>query len=342
MNDFICYHAIAAKTQSRKHILLNPADWEQLLNFSTTEQIINFIKNKEGYKEYFEPSTEQFHRHQLELALEKLLVGEVERMMHYMTAHYKKLFKVILMKYEIHDLQLIFRGISKGESLNLVYPYFIHSTKFENLPFEKIVECKNVKEVVESLQNTIFYKPLKNLSKEDLKTRQWHMEMQMNNLLYKSLYEQASWLEETDKEVMLRIIGIKVDCINIEWIYRAKKYYNISNEEILLFSLNQGYKIKYNSLKKLVYAENSQQFKKMCEQFMNTTIFDFEDELLEKCLNKIFYDSLNKKENMVGIGSLIGYIYKLEMEQKDVVAIAEGLRYKLSHEEIKTYLINIT
>lgn len=339
----ISYQALDAKIQGRKHILFQPTDWKKISQFTTPTEVFDYLKNKYGYMEYLPQDRKlDLHRGDLEVSLHRLIVGEIERMLHYMSCNYKSFFKTMLMKYEIHDLELILRDIAlNGELSDDPEKQFIHSTKYELIDFKKLIETKDVKQFIEQLKDSVYYEPLKTLEKEDIKDRHWHMEMKASTTFYKILFEKAKNLNEIDAEIATRIIGTKIDCLNIEWIYRAKKYYNISKEEMLIYSLPNGYKISFGKLKKLIYVEDIKEFEKLIENYIKTPIFDKADELLEKHLNQLFYNLLNKQENHNGVGRLMGYIYKSEIELNDLVSIIEGLRYGLEQQQIKHYLVNV-
>ncbi len=145
--------------------------------------------------------------------------------------------------------------------------------------------------------------------------------------------------EEDDIEIAKRILGLSIDRLNLEWIYRAKKHYNISDEEILIYSQPKGYRLSYIRLKKLIYASSVEQFQMLANKYMNADLFGHEDNLLEKRLDKMFFASLDERQNKNGIGRVMGYIYKLELVLADITAVAEGLRYGISTEEIKKYLV---
>ncbi|ONI38030.1 hypothetical protein AN639_08440 [Candidatus Epulonipiscium fishelsonii] len=338
----ISYQALNAKIQGRKHILFQAEDWNKIVKFTTPAEIFDYFKNKYGYMEYLPQDKKMdLHRGDFEVSFHRLIVGEIEKMLHYMSCDYKVFFKTMLMKYEIHDLELILRDI---ESINKpsyeIDKHFIHSEKYESINFKKLIEVKDFKQFIEQLNNTPYHEPLKTLEKEDIKDRYWHMEMKASTTFYKLFTERAKKLSEVDAEIASRIIGTKIDCLNIEWIYRAKKYYNISKEEMLIYSLPNGYKISFGKLKKLIYVEDIKEFKKLAESYISSPIFVEDDELLEKHLNKLFYEMLNKQENQDGVGKLLGYIYKSEIELKDLVSIIEGLRYGLNQQQITQYLVN--
>ncbi|OOO00538.1 MAG: hypothetical protein ATN35_06880 [Epulopiscium sp. Nele67-Bin004] len=316
MQEFVCYQAIDAKIKNRKNILLKLAELER----------------KYTHK--------QLHRGELEVELDRLIVAEIEKMMHYLSAGYRDFFRLFLRQFDIHDVQLIFRTLIKDERNIDVSKYFIHSEKYTKINYPKLLEAKNIDEFSKVLKGTIYHQTLDSMSHEDVCTREWHVEMKVSTTYYKMLFDKTELLDDKDEAIAKRILGLKIDRLNIEWIYRAKRYYSISDQEILIYTLGGGYHLTYTRLKQLIYTNDIEHFRQLANKYMNCEIFGIKDNLLEKRLDRIFYGELNKKQNKDGIGHLIGHIYKLQIELADIISTAEGVRYSLTRDEIKPYLVS--
>ena len=55
--------------------------------------------------------------------------------------------------------------------------------------------------------------------------------------------EQKKILKKSDLELFMRDRGSKIDLLNIQWIYRAKKYYNMKPADIYLMLIPIHYKL---------------------------------------------------------------------------------------------------
>jgi V/A-type H+-transporting ATPase subunit C len=342
MNAKACYLAINTKFHTRKKALLSPKRWEQLLSMETVPQVITFLRKQYGYSDLIgAESIDKMHRGDLEVLLGHYTVLEIERMLYYFSGSYKEFFKILLMEYEIRDLKMILRRIARQDSMEDIEKHFVHSTKYPNVRYDKLLNAKTVEQFVNALKGTKYYDVLKTLTLEDAIQREFHMEMKLNMLYYQLLMEKAKKLEDKDKKIVEQIIGLKIDLANIQWIYRGTKYFNISREEILIYSLTGGNKITYSKLKKLAYAKSIEEFKELVTRYMGDKIFSIEDDaLLERSLDILLYESLNERNNPYTIAFPLTYICKLEIELKDMIAITEGIRYGLPKSEIKKYLVH--
>lgn len=341
MNPFASYKAINSKLHTRHRAFLTDQEWDKMLDFKTVPQVIEFLVKKYGYGEVIDSSqSKDMHRTELEVNLNHYCVIEIEKMLYYFSGSYKEFFKTMLMKYEIADLLIILRSVAREEERSELSKHFIHSEKHSLINYNKLIDCQSLPQFIEALKGTPYYESLKTMTQEDALTREFHMEMKLNLLYFRLLMERAKKLKKKDYLVAKRIIGFKIDYLNIQWIYRAIKYYNISREEILIYSLVGGNRLDYKRLKKLAYTTSMQEFKRLAKQFLGEDLFDGEEDvLLETKAEKCLYKLIKKEKGSDDIGLSLAYMYSLGMEIKDLIAVTEGIRYDLPKEEIKKYLV---
>lgn len=341
MNSFAAYNAIDTKLHTRRRAFLNKADWNKIIECNKVTQVIEFLQKKYGYSHLIgEQKVQDMHRGELEVVLNRYLVVEIEKMIHYFSGHYKDFFKIFLMTYEIYDLQLILRAIARNENMEAMSSHFIHSEKYTTLSYNKLVGCGTVEQFVEGLKGSIYYDALKTMTQEDAIKREFHMEMRLNILFYRLLMEKAKKLNKKDAKIVEDVIGVQIDYYNIQWIYRATKYYDISKEEILIYSLPKGNKLSFSRLKKLIYTKTLEEFKALADKYVGQTIFKQNDDIfLERDMEAILYDIIHPINVSNSIAMPLVYIYTLTIQIKDLIGVTEGIRYGLPKEEIKKYLV---
>ena len=64
-------------------------------------------------------------------------------------------------EYEIEDLKLILRTISRNEDTSQLKDLLIHSKKYSSLDYENLLNSKSIEEFFEKLKGTVFYIPIK-------------------------------------------------------------------------------------------------------------------------------------------------------------------------------------
>lgn len=343
MNPFASYQAINTKLHARKRTLLSEAEWHKIAECQSVSQVVDFLKKRDGYRDVMaEYKANEFHRTDLEIVLDRYCVNEIEDMLHYFSGGYKEFFKTFLMEYEINDLEVILRSITSNDDMQEIDKVFTHSEKWAMANYQKLLTCKNVQQFIEALRGTKYYAVLKTMTQEDSSKREFHMEMKLYMLLYSELINRASKLKPKDEMAARKLIGTKIDFLNAQWIYRALKYYDISPEEILIYSLPSGNKLSYRKLKILSYSRNINEFKKLAEKYLAYPLFKYNDDAFLDChtdryLYKFFKTMQKDNES---IASSITYIYTLSIEVNDLIALTEGIRYTLPEAELSRYLVH--
>lgn len=343
MNPFAAYYAVNTKVHAKKRFLLSDKEWKKLAEYQDVKQITEFLKKKENYRSLIERiKTDELRRTDLEVILDYYVAEEIEDLLHYFSGAYKEFFKTFLMEYDILDIELIIRRISRNESLEDVERFFTHSKKYGLDIYNKLTSCKNVMQCVETLKGTPYYEALKTMSDEDVTKREFHMEMKLYIMLYKLLLERADKLESQDRKIAHELIGTKVDFINAQWIYRAAKYYHISPEEMLIYSLPGGYKLNYSRLKELSYARSIKELKEKSEKYLGYNLFkDDQDVFIDQRTDKYLYDfAVRRLTDEENIAAPIAYLLLLGVEVNDMIALTECIRYALPQDELKKYLVH--
>jgi V/A-type H+-transporting ATPase subunit C len=276
----------------------------------------------------------------LETALNRFRKIEIENLLHYFSGDYKEFIKAFLMEEEINDLSLILRLLSRGESLDGIKEKFVHSCLFSTLDFDDLVTARNIEQLTKKLNGTIYYNGLRNLTSEDALKREFHIEMKLYVVLYKTLFEAAEKLDKEDRNAAKEIIGFKIDLLNIQWIYRAIKYYSISPEEILVYSLEGGKDIGYDKLRSLCYAKSMDEFKKLVKSYIKHDIFkdlNGADIDINVVIDSYMFNYL-KGKSYKNIGTAISFIYLLDIIIHDLTSLAEGIQYNVPKDKLRGYL----
>ncbi len=342
MDQFVAESAITTKIKSKKSNILDKDDWAKIINFKNTAQIYSFMKGTQSFSDIFgDLDTLNIHRDDLETVLERFKVKDIESIIHYVSGPYKSFLVALLIEFEIEDLMLIIRKISNYEKLDDVTKHFIHSTKFSKLPYDKLVRSSGIQDLTEKLRHTPYYNKLKTLTNEDASKREFHIEMKLQRYFYSNLTKKLKTLDVADEKKLGELIGIKIDFLNVQWIYRAIKYYQISSEEILNYCLLSGHKISYPRLKKLCYAKSLDEFKSLSTKFLNADIFSSDERLIRVKTDTYLYAHLTKKCKQTGIEGALAYFWINEIIIKDFVAVTESIKYNLPLETMKKYIVHV-
>lgn len=54
---------------------------------------------------------------------------------------------------------------------------------------------------------------------------------------------------------MQELLGINIDILNVQWIFRGRYYFNITSEELFNYAANGGAKYDFRSLENFCYMD---------------------------------------------------------------------------------------
>lgn len=338
MNSDMSFYAVQTKITARKGNILKNLNRDNVLECSTIEQLKSLLlKNKEFIKIFSEVRSDNINRDSFEAILSRLPTIETEDLLHYLSGYYKEFIKELLAESEIKDISLILRKIARHDSLEGIESRFIHSDKYATLNFVKLLSSKNARQFIENLKGSSYYEVLKNLTEEDVVKREFHIEMKLYVELYKNLMEKAERLDRKDKEAVKNIVGFKIDLLNVQWICRALNYYKISTEEVLFYCLLGGKSLDYKQLKKLSYSKSYDEFINLVKSYTKIDLFGEINQTGILNINNYLYDYINKVK-FKNIGTVISYIYLINIITDDITTIVEGIKYNVPKEKIRDYL----
>jgi V/A-type H+-transporting ATPase subunit C len=333
------YYAVKTKLTAKKGRIFKKLEWEKFLDFTSVEQLIDYLKKSETFQDILKDVKNDIHRDNLETILGKYKTLEIEDLLHYYSGAYKEFVKSFLIEADLTDISLILRKIARSEDLKDIEERFIHSQKFTNIPYDKLLSSKNANEFIENLKGTPYYNDLRGLTNDDAIKREFHIEMKLYVTYYKAQFERADKLYKDDRETVKNIIGTKIDILNVLWIYRAKNYYHITPAEMLNYSLENGKELKFDNLKKLCFAEKGKEFDEIVEAALGDKFKNYlNNKDISLAMNYFMHSYLNKNvfENM---GLTLSYIYMLDIIINNLTTITEGIKYHLPKDNLKNYLV---
>lgn len=339
MSPTMGYNAVKTKVITKRGRIFKKEFFDKILECSDLDSLIDCLKNTDETKKMFDGvNFDDIHRGKLEILVNRFKTMEMETLFYYFSGEYKEFVKALLMEFEIKDLILVLRKLNSEEDFERIKPRFIHSKLFSSISFEKILSSNTIYEFVSNLKGTPYYYALRNVSLEDVRNNEFYIEMKLFLVLYNTIKSKLKLLKGKDYETAKDIIGTKVDLLNICWIYRAIKFYKISTSEMIMYSLDGGKKITYNNLKKLCNSESAEEFKKIVKNDLKYDFLDnVTDEQIDIMADKYLYNYLRRK-NYDDIGSVISFIYLLDIFVNDLTTIIEGIKYKVPRQKIESYL----
>ncbi len=345
MSNVTRYAAINTKIRALEKGLLNNEDYNQLVSKNSVSDVVEYLRDHTEYKSILkEKNITDLDIDKLEVLFKKYIVMHYEKLIHYFTNEYKKLFKILSMRYEIEDLKLYLRAISRKEDIGHIKELMIYAGIYSSLDHEALSSSDNLEELMENLKDTIYYDILRPYLAEDSEKRLFYMEMKLDGLYFKLLSDQGKKLDNEDRKIFTELLGKNIDLLNLQWIYRGLRFYKLSPEELINYTLHNGHYLNYKRIKELCYSDNeSQLIEKMLDSRYGF-LFDNKNTLemfMERRIERYLYFLLleYKRQQKLNIIESVVYIHLLEYEMRDVFSILEAIRYGLSEDDVKRFLV---
>ena len=345
MNSFIKFAAVNTKIRVLESKFLSNEDFENLLNKNSVSQVASYLKSETHYTNILKDINEnEIHRSQLEILIRKDHARQIEKIEHYFYDGYKVFFRYVFIKREIEELKGILRGIINGRISTLGRDSFAHLGRFSKVNIDSLLSSKSIEDFIKSLKGTIYSRYLEPLEDEKGEKSLFMAEMLLDLAYFDMFYKNLDDIGERDKKIVDELQGANIDLLNIQWVYRGLKYYNIYQGILFNFTIPHGMEFSLRDIKDLCYSKDLNDFE---DKILNTRykfLFDNEntkDIFMERRILRYQYFNIKKLENKheMNISEAIAFDTLLEYEIRDIVTIIESIRYNMPPNEAKKFLI---
>lgn len=337
-----CISTKALAMRARK---IQESDYLELIKAKDLKEVFLYLRDYTYFGDFLRKmDPENLHRTDIEAHLNDLKVQETEKLMHYLSGVEKNFFQVLLVRMEVESLRILIRGIARNDELEQLKGLMVYSEKYTKVPFGRLFRAKDWDEFKKLLIDTDYYRILEIY--KDIKGAQdlVMVEKNLDRYYYDLLKNRLVKLDNKSNRDLIDLERRNFDLLNLIWIYRGKKFYSLSREELIAYSLRGGLELNEKRLLSLVNAKNLVEIKAQLENsdyaflFNHTKTIDlFMERRRERYLYYQYLNLFGKSDS--GLGRVVGYVRLLDFEIEDITSIIESKRYRMGPEETKKYLI---
>lgn len=342
MGSVVKFAAVNTKIKSLEGKFLTSEQYTKLLQCKNYSEALRFLKEETSYGEALKLyNISEIHRGKLEIILKKYYIEKFGRLRHYFDGDYKKLFNILFMRYEIEDLKVILRGKYIENDKEQIHSLITYESPLNYINYDNLLSTKNIEDLVDKLVNTKYYKYLKPLVSDVEKEGLFRMETSLDFLYFSTIRKFVKRINKEDREILERVNGIYCDLLNIQWITRGKKYYNLIPEVLFNYTIHDGKHLNKEGIKQLCYAKTNEEFFEIIKGTPYGKLFNTEDDYLsERKMLTYLRDDLNKLRirGEMNISCLIAYLELFQIEIRDLISIVENKRYNMNFDEAVKYV----
>lgn len=343
MGNLMLYSGIVTKIRAMQSKLLTDKDFDDMAGGGSVLEAVEYLKGCPAYSEYIgEMDTSLYHRGNIEKVLYQSLFDDYSRIFRFAGIRQKEFLKQYWKRYEVdlinYCLRIVFNHYDVPFDLEYKKRFF---DRYSQVSIDRLITSANIDELVDNLRDTEYYETL-NRIRESEEADLFDFDMALDLYYFSMMWrKERKLLKGAEKEIFVKDFGTKIDLLNIQWIYRAKKYYHMLPPDIYAFTIPYHYRIKVEEFKELVEAPTAEEFEHKMAGSYYARRYHLED---SRTLEQKYKDVLkhlyliDRRKNPYSIATINAYLFLKENEIDKLTTVIECIRYGLSKRETLGYL----
>lgn len=345
MGNLLTFSGITTKVKAMESRLISDDLLRRMAALENVSEAVDFLKLQPAYSDIFSNTDgAQLHRAQIEQLLTLSQYRDFAKLYRFSNLSQRKFLSLYFMHYEITILKKCLRNVLDHRRVTFdlsVFQEFFE--KHSKLDLIRLSSSESISEFIANLEGSIYYSLLNRLENKESPTL-FDYEMQLDLLYFKSIWSlQEKYLSKSEQAILYQCFGSKLDLLNLQWIYRSKKYYKLPPADIYALLIPTSYKLKKKHITKLTEAASLEEFfTALQDTYYMSFLSDITQHpdleiLYEQVLNKIH--ALSSRKNPYSIACLNSYLYFKELELHKIITTIESIRYGVPSSEIISYVI---
>mgnify|MGYP005789731781 CR=1 FL=1 len=344
MGNLLSYSGLATKLRAMQSRLLTDTQYRELAEQKSVPQAVAWLKQRPAYEHTWASLSEsELHRGRIEQLLINSVHEDFAKVYRFANVNQRKFLDLYFGRYEVRlmkeCLNKIFDHRDVDLDLSLFKPFF---DRHSRLDISRLTAASSIQEFVENLKGTPYYIPLRSLSGIEEPTL-FDYEMTLDLYYFSVIWKTKDKIfKKKDLEEITRAYGSKFDLLNLQWIYRSKKYYSMATADIYALLIPVNYKISQKETAALVEAENMSLFESLLAQTYYGRRFErLGPETLEEMYSWIMKHILlgETRKDPYSAACIYCYFYHKEHEIDRLTTVLECIRYGISPDDTMNYIL---
>lgn len=343
MSGVMSYSGIVTKIKAMQAKLLTDEDFETIAGMHNVPEVIEFLKEQPSYGRYVDQLDDSlYHRRYVEKVLVQSLYDDYTRVFRFAGSVQKKFMKFYIKRYEVdlisQCLRLVFNHYDWSFDLDYKKEFF---NNYSQLSLDKMITSKNIDELIDNLKDTEYYDSLNRVRESGAKTL-FDYELVLDLYSFTTIWKsRRRTLKKKEFEVFTRDMGTSIDLMNLQWIYRAKKYYNMLPADIYAITIPIHYRLKLDDFKALVETAGVEEFQAKVGDTYYAHKYHFDqgktlERLYHECMKNLYL--ADRRSNPYSVASINTYFFLKEDEIYKLTTVLECIRYGLTSRETLGYI----
>lgn len=343
--NLLTYSGIVTKSRAMQSHLMNQNQYTQIANLDSVTDFITYLKGTKGFHSIFQNCDEnELHRSEIEHLLVNGLYESFSKLYRFANQKQRNVLRLTFFRYEVNILKLCLQNVFDEDDDDLEIDLSMFESFFlshSDIKVTELAASKTIDEFINHLQGTEFYALFNKLKQSDHKTLHDY-EVQLDIYYFSRAWKMKDSLKGQDKKALTQSLGSEIDLLNILWIYRSKKFYDIDSTKVLANIIPITYKLSKNDLKKLIEAITLDDFTRILHTtYYHSMYGQGEEDSMETYFKKVKskITAANAAKYSSSMAPIIHFLYLKEQELDRLTTALECIRYRLEPSTSLKYIL---
>lgn len=321
---------------------LTPQDYDELLKKKYVSDIVAYLKETHFNAVLQGVDASSIKCDELEGLFKAARLMEYKKLLKYVNNFSDSFFKLFWLDFELEQLltMLLLFKVGRSEDFGI-----IHSAELvQNMKLDVgiIVNAKSTTDILRGIKNrkyvSILKAELENVEPENINILL--CEKKLKAYFYEQMYEHLKKCNKALKNKLEKKMVQQVDIYNLQVIYRLKKYYDYSAEEIMELIIPYG-NLAGSERKRLALCRQiAEDYNVLFEDKQD--VFNLDSNIfMETGMDKSLLNDARETMKMERYAQAVFWSFMdlAELEQRNLVSVIYGIENKQDPEAIKKMLV---
>lgn len=338
----IQYGAVSAKVHVLKRGLFQKADYAALAQQKTVPEACAWLKNETAYRTVLESVNEHtVHRGELEHRIKAAYAYDAVKLIGFDSGKNKAFYQYIYVKTELDVIKNILRSLNNDERPTYEIPPVLQ--RHFTVDINRLLTSADIPEFLDNLAGSRYETILTPLIQQKEHQNLFSIEMTLDMYYYRLVEKLRRALPGAlDRKLLAETLGAELDILNLFWIFRCKKYFDLPRELVYSYLIPNHGHITRDEMIRLVEASSVEAFVQEVSATPYGAVFkNVDSEFFHKQYAEYVYRLHQKFFRLYpySVLAVVSYLHCKQTEISNITTIIEGIRYGLAPEAILPYVI---
>ena len=172
-----------------------------------------------------------------------------------------ELVDALLYQFEVDNLKnairVFFERTFRRRPADATAHYILHEPILHEIPMDVVLHARSFEEIAGVCEGTPYGRIIRKYSHvvESDQTL-FRMEIALDHFYYEKLLSAIEKLGRDDRAIARRLVGVRIDLQNIDWIIRLRRFYEMPLETAMTAIVRGGFSLGERTIRELYRAEN--------------------------------------------------------------------------------------